>query len=73
MPFIAAASKIDLPYKTDQQDAKKQAMDMFSVNFPEAKRLIFAFDNSASGLLPLLSRPLAIYFFVLYLGRRLRS
>ncbi len=46
MPFIAAASKIDLPYKTDQQDAKKQAMDMFSVNFPEAKRLIFAFDNT---------------------------
>src|SRR5580700_5531223 len=46
MPFIAAVSKIDLPYKTDQQEAKKQAMDMFSVNFPEAKRLIFAFDNT---------------------------
>jgi alkylresorcinol/alkylpyrone synthase len=46
MPFIASASKIDLPYKTDQQEAKKQAMDMFSVNFPEAKRLIFAFDNT---------------------------
>lgn len=46
MPFIAAASKIDFPYKTDQQDAKQQAMDMFSENFPEAKRLIFAFDNT---------------------------
>jgi len=46
MPFIAAASKIDLPYKTDQKEAKQQAMDMFSVNFPEAKRLIFAFDNT---------------------------
>jgi alkylresorcinol/alkylpyrone synthase len=46
MPFIAAVSKIDLPYKTDQQEAKKQAMDMFSVNFPEANRLIFAFDNT---------------------------
>src|ERR1700749_227061 len=46
MPFIAAVTKIDLPYKTDQQDAKKQAMDMFSVNFPEANRLIFAFDNT---------------------------
>src|SRR5471030_3333854 len=46
MPFIAAASKIDLPYKTDQQEAKQQAMDMFSVNFPEANRLIFAFDNT---------------------------
>src|ERR1700749_985037 len=46
MPFIAAVTKIDLPYKTDQQDAKQQAMDMFSVNFPEANRLIFAFDNT---------------------------
>ncbi len=46
MPFIAATSIIDFPYKTDQQEAKKQAMDMFSVNFPEAKRLIFAFDNT---------------------------
>jgi len=46
MPFITAASKIDLPYKTDQQEAKKQAQEMFSVNFPEAGRLIFAFDNT---------------------------
>jgi alkylresorcinol/alkylpyrone synthase len=46
MPFISSVSKIDLPYKTDQQDAKRQAMDMFSVNFPEANRLIFAFDNT---------------------------
>jgi alkylresorcinol/alkylpyrone synthase len=46
MPFISAASKIDLPYKISQQDAKEQAMEMFSVNFPEAKRLIFAFDNT---------------------------
>ena len=46
MPFIAATSKIDLPYKTDQQEAKKQAMEMFSENFPEAGRLIFAFDNT---------------------------
>jgi alkylresorcinol/alkylpyrone synthase len=46
MPFIAAAAKIDLPNKTDQQEVKKQAMEMFSVNFPEANRLIFAFDNT---------------------------
>ncbi len=46
MPFIAAVSKIDLPHKTSQQEAKKQAQDMFSVNFPEASRLIFAFDNT---------------------------
>jgi alkylresorcinol/alkylpyrone synthase len=46
MPFISAVSKIDLPYKTDQQEVKKQAREMFSVNFPEAGRLIFAFDNT---------------------------
>ncbi|CAN5170228.1 type III polyketide synthase BpsA [soil metagenome] len=46
MPFIAATSKIDLPNKTDQQDVKKQARELFSVNFPEAERLLFAFDNT---------------------------
>jgi alkylresorcinol/alkylpyrone synthase len=46
MPYIASASKIDLPYKTKQQDVKKQASEMFKVNFPEADRLIFAFDNT---------------------------
>jgi alkylresorcinol/alkylpyrone synthase len=46
MPFIASASKIDLPFKTEQQEVKKQALEMFSANFPEAKRLIFAFDNT---------------------------
>lgn len=46
MPFIAAAAKIDLPYKTDQQEVKEQAKTMFSENFPEAVRLIFAFDNT---------------------------
>jgi alkylresorcinol/alkylpyrone synthase len=46
MPFIAAAAKIDLPYKIDQNEVKRQALDMFSENFPEANRLIFAFDNT---------------------------
>jgi len=46
MPFIAATAKIDLPYKTDQLKVKKQALELFSKNFPEAKRLIFAFDNT---------------------------
>lgn len=46
MPFIAAASKIDLPYKISQQETKDKALQMFSANFPEANRLIFAFDNT---------------------------
>jgi alkylresorcinol/alkylpyrone synthase len=46
MPYIAAASKIDLPYRAKQEDAKQQAHDMFSANFPQTNRLIFAFDNT---------------------------
>jgi alkylresorcinol/alkylpyrone synthase len=46
MPFIAAVTKTDLPYKADQQDVKKQAQQMFSANFPQTNRLIFAFDNT---------------------------
>ena len=46
MPFIASVSKIDLPHKTKQSEAKKHALEMFSTNFPEANRLIFAFDNT---------------------------
>jgi len=43
MPFIAAVSKIDLPYKTDQQEVKKQARDMFLVNFPGSRPPDFCF------------------------------
>lgn len=46
MPFIASVSKIDLPYKTIQQDVKAQAREMFAVNFPQVDRLIGAFDNT---------------------------
>lgn len=46
MSFIAAISKIDLPYKIKQTEARKQALEMFSTSFPEANRLIFAFDNT---------------------------
>ncbi len=46
MPHIAATSTIDLPYKTPQQQVKQQAHDLFSANFPQTDRLIFAFDNT---------------------------
>lgn len=46
MPHIAAVAKIDLPDKTDQQAVKEQAQAMFSVNFPQAERLMPAFDNT---------------------------
>ncbi|MES2266578.1 MAG: 3-oxoacyl-[acyl-carrier-protein] synthase III C-terminal domain-containing protein [Bacteroidota bacterium] len=46
MPHIAAVSKIDLPDKTRQEDVKEQAHAMFSADFPQAHRLMPAFDNT---------------------------
>jgi alkylresorcinol/alkylpyrone synthase len=46
MPHISSTSTIDLPYKTSQQDVKQQAHELFSANFPQTDRLIFAFDNT---------------------------
>jgi alkylresorcinol/alkylpyrone synthase len=46
MPFIASVSKIDLPYKIAQHEAKEQARAMFAENFPQVDRLIHAFDNT---------------------------
>lgn len=46
MPFIASTSSVNLPYKTPQQEVKKQAHELFSANFPQTDRLIFAFDNT---------------------------
>ncbi|MFD2147487.1 type III polyketide synthase [Mucilaginibacter antarcticus] len=46
MPHIAATATINLPYKIAQQDVKQQAHDLFSANFPQTDRLIFAFDNT---------------------------
>jgi alkylresorcinol/alkylpyrone synthase len=46
MPSIAAVSKIELPYKIAQQEVKEQAQIMFSKDFPQTNRLIFAFDNT---------------------------
>jgi alkylresorcinol/alkylpyrone synthase len=46
MPSITAVSKIELPFKISQQEVKEQAQLMFSVNFPQTNRLIFAFDNT---------------------------
>jgi alkylresorcinol/alkylpyrone synthase len=46
MPFIAATASVDLPYKTPQHEVKKQAHELFSANFPQTDRLIFAFDNT---------------------------
>lgn len=46
MPYIAATATVDFPYKTKQQAVKEQARTLFSANFPQTDRLIFAFDNT---------------------------
>ena len=46
MPSIAAVAKIELPHKISQQEVKEQAQIMFSKDFPQTNRLIFAFDNT---------------------------
>jgi len=46
MPSIAAVAKIELPHKILQQEVKEQAQIMFSKDFPQTNRLIFAFDNT---------------------------
>jgi alkylresorcinol/alkylpyrone synthase len=46
MPHLAAVAKIELPDRTNQQDVKEQARAMFTANFPQAERLMPAFDNT---------------------------
>lgn len=46
MPFIASASVTDFPHKIKQQAVKQRALETFTDSYPEAKRLIFAFDST---------------------------
>jgi alkylresorcinol/alkylpyrone synthase len=46
MPSISAVSTVSLPHKISQQEVKDLAFKMFSADFPQTHRLIFAFDNT---------------------------
>ena len=46
MPYVSAISKIDFPYKLDQQFVKQYVKEMFAADFPLVERLIDAFDNT---------------------------
>jgi len=46
MPSLVAISKIDFPYKVDQQDVKLYAKDLFAASFPQVERMLSAFDNT---------------------------
>ena len=46
MPSLAAISKINFPFKTDQQEVKQYAKDLFAPSFPQVERMLSAFDNT---------------------------
>src|ERR1017187_197303 len=46
MPSLAAISKIDFPFKVDQQEVKQCAKGLFAPSFPQVERMMGAFDNT---------------------------
>lgn len=46
MSSLAAISKIDFPYKVDQQEVKEFARGLFVKSFPEIEKMLSAFDNT---------------------------
>lgn len=46
MPSLAAISKIDFPFRVDQQEVKKYAKSLFEPSFPQVDRMLSAFDNT---------------------------
>jgi alkylresorcinol/alkylpyrone synthase len=46
MPLLAAISKIDFPYKVDQQEVKQSVKALFAPSFPQIESMISAFDNT---------------------------
>ena len=46
MPSLAAISKIDFPFKVDQQEVKLRAKELFVPSFPQVERMLSAFDNT---------------------------
>lgn len=46
MPSLAALSKIDFPYRTDQQEVKEFARGLFVKSFPEIEKMLSVFDHT---------------------------
>ncbi len=60
MPSVAAVSKIDFPFKADQQEVKQFAKNLFEPSFPQIERMLSAFDNTEIRTRNL-CRPLSYY------------
>ena len=46
MPSLAAISKIDFPFKVEQQKIKEGARTLFAPSFPQIDRMMSVFDNT---------------------------
>ena len=46
MPTLAALSTIEFPFKTDQQEVKQYANELFAPSYPQVERMLSAFDNT---------------------------
>ena len=46
MPSLAAVSKIEFPYKINQQEVKRHAKELFAPSFPHVEKMMSAFDNT---------------------------
>jgi alkylresorcinol/alkylpyrone synthase len=46
MPSLAAISKVEFPFKVDQQEVKQCAKRLFEPSFPQVERMLSAFDNT---------------------------
>jgi len=46
MPSLIAISKIEFPFKINQEQAKQCAKDVFISSFPQIERMLGAFDNT---------------------------
>lgn len=46
MPSLAAISKIDFPFRIEQEEVKKIAEELFTPSFPQVKKMMNVFDNT---------------------------
>lgn len=46
MPALAAISKIDFPYRIDQQEVKQYSKNIFTPSFPQMESMLSVSDNT---------------------------
>jgi len=46
MPSLAAISKIDFPFRIEQEKVKKCAQELFEPSFPQVQKMMSVFDNT---------------------------